>query len=66
MSAHVSKVPFGSGIWGVVLASAIAIVLVFTYVQGPRSLTRGAFAVAAVAVLARQMAAFWSRSGQTR
>jgi hypothetical protein len=66
MSPHVRRVPFGSGVWGVVLASTIAIVLVTAYIQGPRSVTRGAFAVAAVAVLGRQLAAFWGRPAQPR
>ena len=60
-SGRFGKLPFGDSVWGVAAASVLAIVLIFDYVQGPRSLIRGAFAVAALAVLMRQVQVFRSR-----
>jgi hypothetical protein len=47
--------PFGRGVWGVVVAALIALVLVLAYLEGPGSLTRGAFAFAALVLLWRQV-----------
>ena len=55
ISDQLRKVPFGNGVLGIVVASIIAIVLVVAYVVGPRSVTRGAFAVGALALLGRQV-----------
>ena len=60
-SVRLGKLPFGDGVWGVVVASVLAIGLILAYVLGPRSVVRGAFAVAALAVLVRQVQVFRSR-----
>ena len=65
-SDHLRNVPFGHGPWGVVVASVIAIVLVLAYVEGPRSVVRGAFAVTALALLGQQLANLRRRSDHTR
>jgi len=60
-SVRLGKLPFGDGIWGVAAASVLAIVLILAYLLGPRSVVRGAFAVASLVVLARQVQAFRRR-----
>jgi len=57
--------PFGRGVWGVAVAAVIAVVLVLAYLEGPRSLTRGAFALAALALLWRQVQALRHGRGRT-
>ncbi len=66
ISNQLRRVPFGHGVWGVVAALIIAVILVFAYVEGPRSVTRGAFAVGALALLGGQLQVFRSRGRQRR
>jgi hypothetical protein len=65
ISDQLRRVPFGHGVWGVVVASIIAIILVLAYVDGPRSVTGGAFALGALALLGRQLQALRNRGGRT-
>lgn len=60
ISDQLRRVPFGAGISGVVVALVIALILVFAYVQHP-GLTRGAFALGALALFGRQFLALRSR-----
>jgi hypothetical protein len=63
---RLGKLPIGDGVWGVVVASVLAIVLVLAYVLGPRSVIRAAFALAALAVLVRQVQVFRNRRDALR
>jgi len=65
-SIRLGTLPFGDGVWGVVATSVIAIALVLAYILGPRSVTRAAFALAALAVLVRQVQVFRSRRAALR
>jgi hypothetical protein len=65
MSNQLRTIPFGHGVWGVVVASIIAIILVLAYLEGPQSVVRGAFALGALALLGRQLRALRSPGGQT-
>jgi hypothetical protein len=58
LSIQSKAAPFGRGVWGLVLALIVAAVLVGAYVDGPRSLPRGAFAVGALAILGRHILTF--------
>ena len=62
MSIQSKGAPFGQSVWGLVLAMVVAVVLVGAYFDGSDSVTRGAFAVAALVVLGRQIRAFRRRT----